>query len=94
MLPDEIEALKDRWTDQYVIVDGDQPELARFRHMTGRVKTVNMNGRALVQFDGDGNRSWYDIHPSFLKIVDAPPPKAVEKPVANAAAKPKGKPDT
>ncbi len=94
MLPEEIEELKEQWTDQYVIVNGDQPELARFRHMTGQVKTVNMNGRALVQFDGDGNRSWYDIQPSFLKVVDRPAPKAVVKPSPKVAAKPAAKPNT
>ncbi|MGO8751224.1 MAG: hypothetical protein ACLQNE_35200 [Thermoguttaceae bacterium] len=86
MLPDEIEDLKTHWTDQYVAVTGGRPELARFAHLVGQVKTVNMSGRALVQFDGDGNRSWYDIHPAFLKIVEKPAPKVVEKP-AKAAAK-------
>jgi hypothetical protein len=35
----------------------------------GRVKTINFNGRALVQFDGP-DRGWYDIDPGCLKLVE------------------------
>jgi hypothetical protein len=56
MFPSEVEPLKKQYTDQYVAVDAAQPELARFRGQVGRVKTINMNGRALVEFDADNNR--------------------------------------
>ena len=54
--------------------------MARFRDTVGRVKTVNMNGRALVEFDEYHlNIGWYDIDPEYLKVVDAPlPPKPKE----------------
>jgi len=69
MLPEQVEELKRQYTDKHVIVDQTRPELGRFRHMTGRIKTINMNGRALVQFDGDNNRGWYDIELEFLKVT-------------------------
>ena len=55
-----IERLREEYAGQYVVVDGDMPELARYRGKIGRVKTVSANGRALVQFDG-GDRGWHDI---------------------------------
>src|SRR6476619_3037863 len=76
---DHIEKLKTQHTDKYVVVDESRPELQRFRGLTGNVKTVNMSGRALVEFDGYNNIGWYDIDPTFLKIVDAPPPKVEAK---------------
>jgi len=88
-----IERLKSEWTDRYVVVDGSVPELARFAAATGLVKTVNMNGRCLVEFDQFNNVAWYDIDPSCLRIVPKPEPKpAVEKaakPAAPRAAAPK-----
>jgi hypothetical protein len=51
MFADRIEQMKREYTDKYVVVDGTQPELARFRDVVGRVRTVNMNGRVLVEFD-------------------------------------------
>ena len=81
---DQIERLKTEYTDRYVVVDATQPELARFRGMTGQVKTVNMSGRALVQFDAYNNIGWYDIHPTFLTVVPKPEPKAEEKPKPKA----------
>lgn len=83
MVFEQIEQLKRQYTDKYVVVDATRPELARFRDRTGQVKTVNMSGRALVQFDGgDNNIGWYDIGLDFLKVVDKPLPKpaAEEKP--------------
>ncbi len=76
MLPEEVDRLKREYTDKSVVVDESRPELARFRHMTGRIKTVAMNGRALVQFEGDNNRGWYDIGLEFLKVVEKPPEPA------------------
>jgi len=93
-LRDEVQKLKQQYTDQYVVVDAQRPELARFQNMTGQIKTFNMNGRALVQFDGDNNRGRYDIDMGFLRIVDKPPPKpAAEKVPRPAAAKPADKPE-
>jgi hypothetical protein len=107
---DVVEQLKKEWTDKYVVVSSPAPELARFANATGTVKTVNMNGRCLVEFDQYNNIGWYDIDPSFLKIVPKPLPKPVEAkekpakaaapakaatPAKPAAAKPaSGKPST
>jgi hypothetical protein len=90
---EQIETMKRQYTDKYVLVDATRPELARFRDVVGRVKTVNMSGRALVEFDDYHlNTGWFDIAPEFLKVVDKPPPKApkaeVKKPAAKAEAKP------
>ena len=96
MVFERIEKLKEDYTDKYVVVDPDRPELSRFGHLVGQVKTINMNGRALVQFLGD-DIGWYDIDLDFLRIVDGPdaePPRpkkapaAREKPAAKAAKKP------
>jgi len=86
---DRIEKLKAEWTDKFVVIDSPAPELSRFAHTSGTVKTVNMNGRCLVQFDQFNNIGWYDIDPSALKIVPEPLPKpVVEKAKPAAAAKP------
>ncbi len=63
------EALKQEWTDQYVEVNPDQPELKRFAGVIGRVVTVNHNNKALVDFQ-DG--AWYDITASeqYLRKLD------------------------
>ncbi len=83
------EQLKRELTDKWVVVASATPELRRFAEFTGKVKTVNMNCRALVQFDGSEDISWYDIDPAFLTVVDAPKPKKkaehAEKPAAKAA---------
>jgi hypothetical protein len=52
------EELRLAWTDQYVEVNPQRPELRRFVGVVGRVVTVNQNGKALVDFQ-DG--AWYDI---------------------------------
>jgi hypothetical protein len=83
---DVIERLKSEWTDRYVVIDSPAPELARFAKATGQVKTVNMNGRCLVEFDQYNNIGWYDIDPSALKIVPKPLPKPPEEKPAKAAA--------
>jgi hypothetical protein len=63
------EALKREWTDQFVEVHPDRPELARFQGCVGRVVTVNFNRKALVDFADGG---WYDITASeeYLKKLD------------------------
>jgi len=63
--------LRLEYSDRYVVVEGDRPELARFRGRVGRVQTINCNGRAIVQFEGV-DRSWYDLDLDYLKIVEAP----------------------
>ena len=87
---EQIERLKAEWTDKYVVVDARAPELARFARATGQVKTVNMNGRCLVEFDQYNNTAWYDIDPAALKVVPKPQPKPAEpkEKAKPAAAKP------
>jgi hypothetical protein len=85
----QIEKLKREYTDKYVVVTGNRPELARFAGQTGKIKTVNMGGRALVEFGHDNNIGWFDIALDFLKVVDQPPPKPAEekaKPAEKKAA--------
>lgn len=102
-----IEKIKQDYTDKYVVVDARQPELARFANVVGQVKTVNMSGRALVEFqDYHLNIGWFDIGLDYLKVVDKPLPKEkkepAQKPAGAAApaavkkepAKPAGKPST
>jgi hypothetical protein len=92
---DVAEKLKAQLTDKYVVVKHGIPELKRFETLTGVVKTVNMSGRALVQFDGPVDIGWYDIDPQYLSVVDAPVKKAApdkhaakEAPAKAAAATP------
>lgn len=96
---DVIERLKAEWTDKYVVINSPAPELARFAEATGTVRTVNMNGRCLVEFDQYNNIGWYDIDPTHLTVVTEPRPKpekaakaapaktpTAKKPAAKAAA--------
>jgi hypothetical protein len=91
-----IERLKAEWTDKYVVIDSPAAELARFAGVTGTVRTVNMNGRCLVEFDQYSNIGWYDIDPACLKIIPEPlpkpEPKAKPAPKAAAPAAKAGKP--
>lgn len=73
------EQLKKELTDQWVRIVSDEPELKRFANSVGQVRTVNMNCRALVEFFGDKDESWYDISPETLEITDKPDPKPVSK---------------
>ena len=85
----QAERLKAELTDKFVVVSEGVPELRRFAGLTGTVKTVNMSCRALVQFDGPVDISWYDIDPAYLNVVTAPQPKQAEaKHVAKAEAAP------
>jgi hypothetical protein len=84
----EAQQLQRQLTDKYVLVRDGVPELRRFRGLTGTVKTVNMNGRALVQFDGPVDIGWYDIDPAYLQVIDQPLPKQA---LAEHAAKPAAK---
>ena len=87
---DLAEKLKEKLTDKFVLVDASMPELKRFANWTGKVKTVNMNCRALVEFDGPVDISWYDIDPAYLTVVDAPVKRAA--PAAKAPTAPAAKP--
>jgi len=87
---DTIDKLKHDYTDKYVVVDASRPELARFDGYTGQVKTVNMSGRALVQFEAWNNIGWYDIDLSCLKVVAKPEPGAEVKKAEGKAAKEAG----
>jgi hypothetical protein len=84
------EKLKDKLTDKFVVVDSSIPELKRFANWTGKVKTVNMSCRALVEFDGPVDIGWYDIDPAYLTVVDAPVKKAAPAAKAPAAKAPAG----
>ncbi|MHC4878204.1 MAG: hypothetical protein ACYTGL_17255 [Planctomycetota bacterium] len=83
---EQAEQLKREYTDKWVVVDPGVAELKRFVGLTGKVKTVNMNCRALVEFEGPANIGWFDIDPGSLTIVDGPVKK--EKPAAAAEKKP------
>ncbi len=87
MVFEQIEKLKSEYTDKYVRVDSDRPELARFQNVVGQIRTVNMSGRALVEFlDYHDNLGWYDIDLDYLRVVDKPEPKQeTAKPARKAA---------
>ncbi|MFM8478305.1 MAG: hypothetical protein ACKOEO_21170, partial [Planctomycetaceae bacterium] len=87
-LIDRAEQLKKELTDKWVVVSSTAPELKRFAALTGRVKTVNMNCRALVEFDNGIDISWYDIEPGYLTVVDGPRPKKAPAAEAKPAPKP------
>jgi hypothetical protein len=78
------EAIKREWTDQFVTVNADRPELKRFSGVVGRVVTVNFNNKALIDFQDGG---WYDIAAStdYLTKVDVAEAKAKYDAKANSA---------
>jgi hypothetical protein len=78
------EELQREWTDQYVEVNPQQPELKRFQGIVGRVVTVNHGLKALVDFQDGG---WYDITAStdYLTKLDAATAKAKFDPKVNSA---------
>lgn len=78
------EELKRAWTDQYVQVNPDRPELKRFAGIVGRVVTVNWNDKAVIDFQDGG---WYDItaSPECLTKLDAAAAKAKYNAKANSA---------
>jgi hypothetical protein len=69
------ENLKREWTDQFVEVNAERPELKRFAGIVGRVVTVNFNNKAIVDFQDGG---WYDISASteYLRKLDPETAKA------------------
>ncbi len=76
--------LKREWTDQYVQVIADRPELKRFAGVIGRVVTVNWNNKAIIDFQDGG---WYDITASseYLTKMDPAVAKAKFNAKANSA---------
>jgi hypothetical protein len=80
----EYEALKQDWTDQYVEVNAERPELKRFAGIVGRVVTVNHNRKAVVDFQDGG---WYDVTAStdFLRKLDPATAKAKYDAKVNSA---------
>ncbi len=90
MVFEEVERLQREYTDKYVMVNAERPELARFADTVGIIKTINYNGRALVEFlDYHLNIGWYDIGLDYLKLVPKPDPNAKkvekEKPATKAS---------
>jgi hypothetical protein len=79
---DKNEIKKSEWTDQFVEVDPDRPELKRFVGAVGRVVTVNCNNKAIVDF-ADG--AWYDITTDYLRKLDPATAKAKYDGKANSA---------
>jgi hypothetical protein len=72
----ECETLKREWTDQFVTVKPERPELKRFAGIVGRVVTVNYNGKALIDFQDGG---WYDISASELYLTKLSAAEATAK---------------
>lgn len=70
------EELKREWTDQYVLVNPQRPELKRFEGIVGRVVTVNWNNKALIDFQDGG---WYDIGASTENLTKLDPAEARAK---------------
>lgn len=80
----QMDQLKREWTDQFVKVNANRPELKRFDGIVGRVVTVNWGGKALIDFQDGG---WYDITASneFLTKLDPAEAKAKFNFQANCA---------
>jgi hypothetical protein len=70
------ESLKREWTDQYIMVNPERPELKRFAGIVGRVVTVNFNNQALIDFQDGG---WYDIIASAEYLTKLDPVEAKTK---------------
>jgi hypothetical protein len=71
-----VDALKREWTDQFVTVNPERPELRRFANIIGRVVTVNCSGKAIVDFQDGG---WYDITASSDNLTKVDPAHAKAK---------------
>ena len=80
----QCDTLKKEWTDQFVQVRPERPELQRFAGIVGRVITVNYNGKALIDFQDGG---WYDISASedFLTKLNPAEAKPKYSATANSA---------
>ena len=64
------ERLKAEWTGRRVRVRDGFPALARFAGLTGVVRTVNMNGRPIVEFEHTPDVTWYDLEFAGLEVVE------------------------
>lgn len=91
MLLERVEKLRETYEGKRVKVASDRADLARFAGQEGCVRTINCNGRALVQFDGD-DRSWYDVALDDLKVVEKPH-RATSGGAASGTEKPDERPD-
>jgi len=92
MHSERIEALRQEYTGQYVVVDSERADLVRFKGLTGQVKTVNANGRVLVEFECRDKQGRYDLELDYVKVVDKPEPKPAQsqgkvQPAAKTPAK-------
>lgn len=68
---ERIAQLKQQYTDRKVRVVDHRPELQRFAGQVGQIKTINMNGSALVVFEQFVNDlGWHDIPLKHLEIID------------------------
>lgn len=78
------DVLKREWTDQFVLVNPERPELKRFEGIVGRVVTVNFNNKAVIDFQDGG---WYDVTASTdcLRKLDPAEAKAKYDAKANSA---------
>lgn len=94
MTIERAEQLKREWTDRQVLVAADVPELRRFQGRIGTVRTVNMNCRLLVEFDGPADIGWYDIDPQYVEIPDEAQLEALTRNEAAAATPAAGKAGT
>src|SRR5437870_13285512 len=72
----DYEALKREWTDRYVLVNPERPELKRFAGIVGRVVAVNHSNKALIDFQDGG---WYDITASTDYLTKLDPNEAKSK---------------
>ena len=84
-----VDRLREGYDNKYVTVESDREELSRFKGQTGRVITVNCNGRALVVFESGKDRGRYDIEIDYLKVVDKPEAKPTGNGNGKAAIKAK-----
>ena len=70
------ERLKREWTGQFVLVNPERLELKRFAGIVGRVMTVNLNDKAVIDFQDGG---WYDITASSDYLTKLEPNEAKAK---------------
>ncbi len=85
MVIEQFEKAKADYTDKYVALAGDRPVYARFAGLVGQVKTVNISGRALVEWLGhDEDIGWNDVDLNHLKVVSKSVPVAADTPKAKA----------
>lgn len=72
MLDLQIEKLRQQYTNRYVIIPGAQPKYRRFRGRIGQVKTITMQGQALVGWVDSADRAWYAMELDALELLEEP----------------------